>query len=271
MADKGGNSDGRTGRLAPQQVKFEADGASALAERADFSLSEILARMSHEMRTPLSAILGYAQLMEGSAPAPTLAQHKSLDLILQAGWYLEKLIDTTRDLALIQSGAFALSLAPVPLPAIMLDCQAMMESQAQIRGVRVTFPRFETPCFVLADGIRLQQVLGNLLSVAIESSKAGGTVFVDCELRHLDWIRIGINDGGSFAQPANAADGTGVCLLLARRLVELMGGAVCAEGAIGTGRVFSFDLKRVPAPMAVGTSTHSFNASETSAASSITG
>jgi signal transduction histidine kinase len=277
MVEKGGDSDIGTRHFAPKRVEFEAYEVK----------SGLLARLSHEMRTPLSAILGFAQLMESATPPPTVSQRKSLDLILRAGWHLERLIDTTRDLALIESGMLPMSLEPLPLAAVLLDCRSMIESQARMRGVRVTLPVFEAPCFVLADEMRLRQALGNALSAAVDYCLVDGEVFVDCEIRSAEWIRIGVNDVGAglsqdqrtrifqsfdgFARESPAAAGTGICLLLAARLVELMGGAVGAQSTVGTGRVLSFDLKRAPVSMAAATSTHSFNAAETSAANAITG
>jgi signal transduction histidine kinase len=201
--------------------------------------------------------------MESGSPALTVSQKRSIDRILQAGWYLEKLMNMTRDLALIESGALALSLEPVPLAVIMLDVGAMIEAQAQMRGVRVIFPVFEAPCFVSADRIRLQEVLGNLLSAAIDSSEADGTVVVNCGTHSAEWVRIGINagaDGSSVEQSAQSfsVDGTEISFLLAKRLVGLMGGTFAPESVEGPRKVFSFDLKRMLVPMAAGRiSTHS--------------
>ena len=136
--------------------------------------------MSHELRTPLNAILGFAQLMESGSPPPTPSQKRSIDQILQAGWYLLELINEILDLALIESGKLSLSLEPISLAEVMRECQAMMEPQAQKRGISMTFPRFEMPYFVKADRTRVKQVLINLLSNAIKYNKAGGTVAVDC-------------------------------------------------------------------------------------------
>jgi signal transduction histidine kinase len=233
-----------TNTSARSHLKFQPDEAAPPGEAADFSESDLLTRMSHEMRTPLSAILGFAQLMESCKPSPTISQKRRIDLILQAGWQLEKLINMTRDLALLQSGALTLSLDPVPLAAVMLDVEAMIEPQAQVRGIRVTFPLLDDTCLVLADAIRLQQVLDHLLSAAIECSEVDGAVVVDCDTRGSDCIRILINDADE------ESAGRGIGLLLAKRLIELMGGAIGVENVVGTGRIFSFDLKRMLVPAA---------------------
>jgi len=120
--------------------------------------------MSHELRSPLNAILGFAQLLESGAPPPPADQKASVDQILKAGWYLLQLINEILDLALIASGRLSLSLAPVSLPDVMLECRAMIEPQAQKLGVTLIFPAIDSPVFVHADRTRMKQVLINLLS-----------------------------------------------------------------------------------------------------------
>lgn len=253
-------------------------------KQPDVCDSDLLARMSHDMRTPLSAILGFAQLMASGTPAPTASQQRNLDLILHAGWELESLIKTTRDLTLLDSDPLALSLDTVALAAVMRDCQALIESQAQRRGVRLTFPLLDTQCFVLADALRLQQLLGSLLSVAIEGSPVDAAIVVECETRSQDWIRIDINETGAevstrqrTGDESTSLAGSGIRQLLAKRLVEAMGGTMGAESTVGTGTIFSFELKRMLVPMADRSASPrqesldiAFKASESSAANTIT-
>lgn len=254
-----------TNTSAHSPSQLQPDEVAPLGDQTDFSESDLLERMSHEMRTPLNAILGFAQLMESCKPPPTDSQKRRIDLILQAGWHLAKLINMTRDLALLQSGALSMSLDPVPLAVIMLDVESMIESQAQLRGIRVTFPLLDNNCFVLADAIRLQQVLGHLLSAAIDFSDGDAAVVVECDTRSSEYIRIVINDGGEepvqrraplfptrnglerdgLENGATAMQGRGIGLLLAKRLIELMGGALGAQRTVGSGKIFSFDLKRM--------------------------
>ena len=92
-----------------------------------------------------NAILGFAQLMESGLPPPTVSQKRSIDQILKAGWYLLELINEILDLALIESGKLSLSLEPMSLAEVMHECRAMIEPQAQKRGISVTFPRFRAP------------------------------------------------------------------------------------------------------------------------------
>src|SRR6202048_4293393 len=149
---------------ALQENNIELERARAAAEKANLAKSDFLSSMSHELRSPLNAILGFAQLISSESPPPTPSQMASIDQILHAGWYLLQLINEILDLAQIESGKLALSREPTSLAEVMLECQDMIEPQAQKRGITMTFPNFETPYFVDADRTRLKQVLINLLS-----------------------------------------------------------------------------------------------------------
>jgi len=241
-----------------KQVELELNKAMAVAEKANLAKSDFLSSMSHELRTPLSAILGFAQLLESGSPAPTASQRRSIDQILQAGWYLLELINEILDLALIESGKLSLSLEPISLAEVMHECQDMIEPQAQKRGISVTFPQFDIPYFVQADRTRVKQVFINLLSNAIKYNKVGGTVVVDHITNIPGRIRICVKDSGEgltadklaqlfqpfnrLGQEANGEEGTGIGLVTAKRLTELMGGAIGAESTVGTGSVFWIEL-----------------------------
>ena len=164
----------------------------AAAEKASRAKTDFLSAMSHELRTPLNAILGFAQLMESGSPPPSVPQQRNLEQILKAGWYLLELINEILDLALIESGKVTLSKEPVSLAEVMLECRAMVEPQAQKRGIAMTFPRFEVPHFIKADRTRVKQVLINLLFNAIKYNKPGGAVVVECGPGSADAVRISV-------------------------------------------------------------------------------
>jgi len=247
-----------------KRVESELNEALAAAEKANRAKTDFLSGMSHELRTPLNAILGFAQLMESGAPAPTPSQKRNLDQILKAGWYLLELINEILDLSLIESGKVILSREPVSLVEVLLECRAMIEPQAHKRGIGLTFPRFETPCFVKADRTRVKQVLINLLFNAIKYNKPGGAVVVEYSLSPPDSIRISVRDTGAGLAPeqlaqlfqpfnrlgkeAGVEEGTGIGLVVTKRLVELMGGAIGAESAVGVGSVFWIELSLTTAP-----------------------
>src|ERR1022692_3597028 len=162
---------------ALEEQNVELKRARAAAEKANLAKSDFLSSMSHELRSPLNAILGFAQLINSDSPPPTPSQTESIDQILHAGWYLLELINEILDLAQIESGRLALSLEPTSLTEVMFECQAMIEPQGQKRGIKMTFPQFDLPCFVDADRTRLKQVLIILLPNPIKYNLANGTVF----------------------------------------------------------------------------------------------
>jgi len=238
--------------------------AKGTAEKANLAKSAFLSSMSHELRSPLNAILGFAQLMESDATPATPSQKSSIDEILRAGWYLLELINEILDLAQIESGKLSLSPEPTSLAEVILECQAMVEPQAQGRGITMTFPQFEVPCWVAADRTRLKQVLINLLSNAVKYNKVGGTVVVDCDGSTADRVRLNVRDTGAgltpeqltqlfepfnrLGQERGSEQGTGIGLVMSRRLVELMGGVLGVESSVGAGSVFWWELAAAAAP-----------------------
>jgi PAS domain S-box-containing protein len=241
------------------EKNVELESARVVADKANLAKSDFLSSMSHELRSPLNAILGFAQLMESDAPPPTQSQTDSISQILSAGWYLLDLINEILDLAMIESGKLSMSLEPVSLTEVMLECQAMIEPLAQRRGIHMTFPTFDTPFSVRGDRTRIKQVLINLLTNAIKYNEIGGSVVVDCCASSTPGnIRMTVTDTGAgltpeklsqlfqpfnrLGQEGNIEEGTGIGLVVSKRLVELMNGVIGVESIVGTGSVFWVEL-----------------------------
>jgi CheY-like chemotaxis protein len=174
------------------------------------------------------------------------------------------LINEILDLATIESGKLSLSLEPVSLVEVMLECQAMIEPQAQKTGIGVTFRSVDEPYYVHADRTRVKQVLINLLSNAIKYNRGQGTVKVRCTESSPGRIRISVKDSGAGLPPEKLAqlfqsfnrlgregsteEGTGIGLVLTKRLVELMGGAIGVQSTVGVGSEFWVEFISDAAP-----------------------
>ncbi|MGD0142724.1 MAG: PAS domain S-box protein [Rhizomicrobium sp.] len=260
-----------------RRVEANLNEARTTAEAANLAKSDFLSSMSHELRTPLNAILGFAQLMASDSPVPTANQKASIDQILQAGWYLLTLINEVLDLSLIESGKLTLSPEPVSLGEVLSDCHAMLEPLARKRGIAMKFPAFEKPCFVMADRTRLRQVFVNLISNAIKYNRVNGSIVVECIACPDGQIRTSMTDTGMGLTPEKLAQlyqpfnrlgqevgveqGTGIGLVVTKRLVEAMRGTVGVESTVNVGTKFWVDFAGASSALAELTSADSTGAS----------
>ncbi len=246
------------------EKNIELQRSQLVAEKANLAKSEFLSSMSHELRSPLNAILGFAQLMESGTPPPSQSQIASINQILQAGWYLLELINEILDLALIESGKLSLSMEAISLADVMHDCRAMIEPLATKSGIRLSFAEFDSHRFIKADRTRVKQVLINLLTNAIKYNRVGGLVEVTSGTVSDEVVHINVRDTGEglspekvaqlfqpfnrLGQEAGAEEGTGIGLVVSKRLVELMGGEIGAQSTAGSGSVFWIELQLAAEP-----------------------
>jgi CheY-like chemotaxis protein/nitrogen-specific signal transduction histidine kinase len=260
-------------KRAIQETNVELQKAKAAADTANLAKSEFLSSMSHELRSPLNAILGFAQIMESDTPRPTGPQAVRITQILQAGWHLLNLINEILDLAVVESGKMSLSREPVSLVEVMSECREMMEEPANERQIVAKFPRFERPVYVWADRTRLKQIILNLLSNAIKYNRECGTMVVEYSETTPERIRISVRDTGAGLTPGKLAQlfqpfnrlgqesggiaGTGIGLVVTKQLTELMKGTLGVESTVGEGSVFWIELPSALAPALIAVSAES--------------
>lgn len=227
------------------------------ADRANQAKSEFLSSISHELRTPMNAILGFAQLIECD-PEIQPVQRENAQEILRAGHHLLGLINQVLDLARVESGTIKINLEPVELDWVLDECLSLVESLAQRYNITVKADEM-APAVVYADRLRLKQAILNVLSNAIKYNRPGGEVHLRSS-HSADGQRLylHITDSGigipreRFAdvfEPFNrldwensAVEGTGIGLPLTLKLLELMGGDIQMDSVVGQGSTFTLDL-----------------------------
>lgn len=227
------------------------------AETSNRSKSEFLANMSHEIRTPLNGVLGLADLLIDDSPSDT--DLKKLNLIKQCGQSLLDLLNDILDISKLEAGRVELQAVPVDVRELVGFVVESFSFRAEEKAIDLTFDIApDTPATILADPIRLRQILFNLIGNAVKFTDAGH-VRVDVsvpgnplggpqlEIRVVD-TGIGISGGAQdfifdrFSQDLGAGErlygGTGLGLAICKQLVDLMGGDISVESEAGMGSTF---------------------------------
>jgi signal transduction histidine kinase/CheY-like chemotaxis protein len=237
-----------------------------LAQRESQAKSRFLARISHELRTPLNAVLGFSQLLlaetaPGQRPDPD-SWRRRVEHVQASGEHLLALIDDVLELSSLESGELPLSLQAVALAPLVHTTLPLVELLAQAHDVTLQLGALDG--WVLADPVRLRQVLLNLLSNAIKYNRRGGRVTVDTETQG-GWLLLRVQDSGRglsedqlrhLFEPFNrlGADhegiaGTGIGLAIVQASVQHMGGSVAVTSRLGAGSCFELSLQRADAPL----------------------
>ena len=230
--------------------------AKNAADKANQAKSKFLSNMSHELRTPMNAILGFAQLMEVDQNLPTEHRDGAAE-IMKAGEHLLALIGGILDLAKIEAGRIELRIQALSYRTWVADCMGLVKPIADKQQITLHWDK-DLDVIVLADHVRLRQILLNLLSNAIKYNRIGGNVWLTAQMVASDRVRVTIADSGPGIAPdrlselfqpfrrlgaeGGASEGTGLGLAITRNLVEMMNGKIGVSTELGRGSAFWLDL-----------------------------
>lgn len=264
-------SDGRM-RFEPQDVALAEEVArrAALAvdnarlyrnaQEANRAKDEFLANLSHELRTPMTAILGWTHLLQLGGHEPEQLS-LGLQTIRQSGEAQARLIDELLDISRIVTGKLRLDPSPVVLEEIVRAAVAAIRPAAEAKRQRLEVDIDSAATTVLGDASRLQQVFWNLLGNAVKFTPAAGVVRVRLDGQDVENVVVTVHDSGEGISPdflplvferfrQAAADihgrtGLGLGLAIAKDVVEMHGGTIHASSAgIGHGATFTVSLPR---------------------------
>lgn len=238
-----------------------------IATEANLAKSKFLANMSHELRTPMNAIIGFSQLLKMDSDLDK-SQHENIDEIIKAGTHLLELINDVLDLARIESERIDLSIEPVLIKEVMLESLQMIQPLADSQGIEINIhengdfisnlTKYDSRCMVLADHTRLKQVLLNLLSNGVKYNSIKGSLDINCDLVKDSIFRISITDTGKglskqqisklfkpferLGIEGSEIEGTGIGLVISKKLINLMQGNIGVESQVGKGSTFWIEL-----------------------------
>ena len=258
--------------MAEHKRVEEAEIAKEGAEAASRAKSDFLANMSHELRTPLNSIIGFSEILQDdSAGDLNERQREYVGYIHDSGMHLLRLIGEILDLSKAEAGKLNLELCRVLLMDILMGALNMQKEKAMTHGISLSLEMgTDRDVEIVADPLRLKQIVFNLLSNAVKFTPDGGSVRIRSKVLSQEtggildeYVEISIEDTGIGIRPedmknlfkgftqlnspyADKFEGAGLGLALSKQLVELHGGRIWATSEYGKGSTFTFLIpKRV--------------------------
>jgi PAS domain S-box-containing protein len=243
-----------------KQAELELRLAKEAAEAAAKAKANFLANMSHEIRTPMNTVIGFAEVVLQDKKLPTETR-KHVETILNSGKHLLGVINDILDFSKIEAGKIELEAVCFNLLSTVRDTLQTLGQRASEKGLRIELKIApELPQYFIGDPNRLRQVMLNLVGNSVKFTEAGLITVTIAKTEEADMIHFAIRDTGigmtaeqtaRIFEPFSQADtttsrrfgGTGLGTTISKQLVELMGGRIRAESALGVGSIFHFTLR----------------------------
>jgi len=236
-------------------INTQLEKAKEKAEESDRLKTAFLANLSHEVRTPMNGILGFAELLKNGELKPA-TQQKYIDVIQQSGERMLNLIDDLIDISKIEAGAIDIKLDSVDIGLMMDHLYTFFKPSAEEKGLRLSYIAKEYDTIV-TDLVKLEQIMTNLIKNAIKYTQEGSVSF-GCDMIR-DYYCFWVKDTGVGIHPdhqelifdrfrkANTEylgreEGSGLGLSISKAFIEMMGGKIWIESKPGKGSTFSFTL-----------------------------